>query len=449
MDSIRSLFYFVAVLSILVLVHEWGHFFVAKWFKMRVDDFSLFFGPRLLRLGVKNGTEYNIRSIPLGGFVKIAGMEPEDLAAPINLPPSRDSLDQRKREIALHGLTDEAFQNITLDRVSERVRNVAADAIGEDSRLTESGKADIHVLLNGQTINEDEQRFLEAVLHTASFRPDPNGYNQKPLYQRALTIFAGPFVSLAFGYLLFCVMGFTVGLPDRVESLPVIDTPSKGKPAAMAGLKSGDRILSVNAVPVGNDFEKLRGLIQDSGGKPVTLLVERKKAQQTYTITPYGEDGENDKGQKEKRWRLGFVPAGKIHFARLSPLASIKKGSDLIKAQVLGTMHIFQHPSEAKENVGGIITIGRIIDQNSREGIAHVLLTAGMLSISLGIMNLLPIPVLDGGHLLLLAVEGIRRRKLTSREVYAAQLVGASIIALLFVFVMYNDISRWLFPPKP
>src|SRR5215831_3409202 len=81
MDYVRSALYFIAVLSVLIIVHEWGHFIVAKLCKMRVEDFSLFFGKRLIRLGERNGTEYNIRTIPLGGFVKIAGMEPDDLVS--------------------------------------------------------------------------------------------------------------------------------------------------------------------------------------------------------------------------------------------------------------------------------------------------------------------------------------------------------------------------------
>src|SRR5260221_3628594 len=84
-ELIRSALYFIAVLGVLVIVHEWGHYIVAKMCKMRVDDFSLFFGPRLWRLGVRNGTEYNIRSIPLGGFVKIAGMEPDDLVVGMDI----------------------------------------------------------------------------------------------------------------------------------------------------------------------------------------------------------------------------------------------------------------------------------------------------------------------------------------------------------------------------
>src|ERR1041384_6082582 len=111
MDFIRSAFYFLAVLSILVIVHEWGHFIVAKLCNMRVEDFSLFFGKRLVRLGVRNGTEYNIRSIPLGGFVKIAGMEPDDISngAPIF---KRRAIAGAKSapEKTLRGLSDEALE---------------------------------------------------------------------------------------------------------------------------------------------------------------------------------------------------------------------------------------------------------------------------------------------------------------------------------------------------
>ena len=450
--DLKAILYFLAVLSVLVLVHEWGHFFVAKLCKMRVDDFSLFFGPRLVRLGTKNGTEYNIRTIPLGGFVKIAGMEPEDLTAPINLPSTKTTVEARERKIILRGLSEEAFEGIQFENVSEGILEAAARAVGDDARLTSFGKRELEALATSHTtVNEDERRFLQTILSTEGYQPDPNGYNQKPLYQRAATIFAGPFVSLAFGYLLFCVMGFTVGLPtDHAQTLPIIESLAKDKPAAQAGLLPGDRILEINGIKLGEDATPLLDIVHNSIGKPVTLIVSRDKITKTYTLTPYADTIPDENGKMKLQGRLGFSPAMKMVFAHYDPISSVKRGTELINLQVGGTLHMFGHPSEAKENVGGIISIGKIINQNSKEGIAHVLLTAGMLSISLGIMNLLPIPILDGGHLLLLAIEGIRRRKLTAREIYAAQLVGASIIAVLFIFVMYNDISRWfIHPPKP
>src|SRR5437868_3554518 len=122
-EYVKSALYFIAVLSVLVIAHEWGHFFVAKLFKMRVDDFSLFFGPRLIRLGKYNGTEYNIRSVPLGGFVKIAGMEPEDLNRGTN------TLRSQGAGRFMVGLSDETLISIQADQVSEDVKDTVDRAV--------------------------------------------------------------------------------------------------------------------------------------------------------------------------------------------------------------------------------------------------------------------------------------------------------------------------------
>ena len=138
MEFLKSAFYFLAVLSVLVVVHEWGHYIVAKLCKMRVDDFSLFFGPKLIRLGKRNGTEYNIRSVPLGGFVKIAGMEPDDISngAPIfkrrHLPGRRV-----REEKILSGLGEEALEGIERENVSDKIREIVEEAVGSNGKLTE------------------------------------------------------------------------------------------------------------------------------------------------------------------------------------------------------------------------------------------------------------------------------------------------------------------------
>src|SRR5262249_30497609 len=155
---------------------------VAKWCKMRVDDFSLFFGPRIWRIGVRNGTEYNIRSIPLGGFVKIAGMEPDDLINGMEILKPSGATGQAP---VLRGLGPEALADVTLDNVSDPIRLTAEQAVGTDGKLTENGGQELQALVWGGKLHADEQRYLEALVEADKYEPDPNGFNQKPLWQRA------------------------------------------------------------------------------------------------------------------------------------------------------------------------------------------------------------------------------------------------------------------------
>ncbi len=425
-----SAFYFISVLSVLVIVHEWGHFIVAKMCGMRVDDFSLFFGKRLWRIGKWNGTEYNIRSVPIGGFVKIAGMEPEDIS---NGAPLLGAFKGQSRQAFtryLVGLDQESLATVNIDNVSERIKSTVIESVGADGRLTNDGVQNLNALLPSM-LNDDERRYLEAVLATVTFLPDPTDFNQKPLWQRAAAIFAGPAASLLFGYFVFCAMGVTLGLFTMGNT---VETVSKDKPAARAGIKPGDTIVSINGTPV-EDGEKLVEIIHNNPGIPVQLIIQRKGESIPITATP---DKINVGGKIEGR--LGFGPGSM--WKRYSPAVALAKGTEIFVFQVKGIFQIFSRPKEMGENIGGPIAIATVIHEGGQRGINNIILMGATLSISLGILNLLPIPILDGGHLLLLAIEGLRRRKLSSREVYAAQMFGLSIIGMIFVFVMVNDIRR-------
>ena len=458
LGSVKTGLYFLAVLSVLVLVHEWGHFFVAKLCRMRVDDFSLFFGKVLIRLGVHDGTEYNIRSIPMGGFVKIAGMEPDDISngAPIFRRETPKDYGAKKQFLkTLQGLNDEALANINFDNISERIELAVADSV-EEGRLTPDGKAELQTLLASTSITDDEQRYMEAVVAADDYVPDHNGYNQKPLWQRAATIFAGPFMSLCFGYLLLCVMGMTGRLPYDQKAENIVASIDHAMPGYKAGLREADKIVRINDVPI-VDGDTMMDIIHENVAKPLTITVERGKASQVLHVTPQPspekqiltKNGKpilvNGKPLEETVGIIGFAPHYQMLWKHYTPAEAIVRGTEILQVQVVGTFIVLTHPKLAATHVTGPVGIVGEIHANSKEGPWRVLLTAALLSVGLGIMNLLPIPILDGGQLLLLAIEGIRRRKLTSREVYGAQLVGLVLIGMLFVFVMFKDIKGVFF----
>ena len=186
MDWLISIIYIVVVLGVLVVAHEWGHFYVAKLCKMRVDDFSLFFGPRLWRIGKFDGTEYNIRCIPMGGFVKIAGMEPEESDAHILPVPSAFGVSAATspKSKTMVGLREEALEGISPDAVGESIKAKVDEAIGPDGKLTDEGRATLN---NSGAVDSDERRYIAAILEADKYRPDPSFYNQKPLWQRVFS----------------------------------------------------------------------------------------------------------------------------------------------------------------------------------------------------------------------------------------------------------------------
>ncbi|MGC8666633.1 MAG: M50 family metallopeptidase [Chthonomonadales bacterium] len=446
-DVIKGIASLIVILSVLVIVHEWGHFIVAKLCGMRVEDFSLFFGKVLVRLGVRNGTAYHIRAIPLGGFVRIAGMEPEDMAGGRNILEAIRSLPLHDRDEVLRRLKRldaETMAGLDATRVSAHVLEVLQGAVTADGRLTEEGAADLRALQSSPQITADDQRLIQLVLHANLRSSDPALYSQKPLWQRALVIFAGPFMSLFFGYLLFCVMGMTIGLPSINKPLTNQITVSQDAsvPARRAGLLTGDRIVAINGVPTPNG-KLLVDRIHHSIGVPLDLTIDRSGRLFHVTVTPRADvvkmRGKDGKITTERIGRIGIMlnPV----YERTGPIESIKAGTFYTFAYVAQLLGLLVE-GHARDAVGGPILMGQMATAAQRLGFAHLFELAATFSLSLGIMNLLPIPILDGGHLLLLLIEKVRRRKLSAREVYKAQMVGLGILALLVSFVMYNDVVR-------
>src|SRR2546422_945926 len=184
MDLIKGIAYLVVILSVLVVVHEWGHFIVAKFFKMRVEEFSLFFGKVLIRLGVRNGTEYNIRSIPAGGFVRIAGMEADDISGgrPIlHAIRSPKPGDARAMDAVIRQLDSDPRAGIDAEKVTPKIRSTLSSTVGPDGTLTASGKQDLEALRSSPRVNEDEQKLIDMLLAADVRANDPGLYSQKPI----------------------------------------------------------------------------------------------------------------------------------------------------------------------------------------------------------------------------------------------------------------------------
>ena len=445
MDWLVSTLYIIAVLSVLVIAHEWGHFSVAKMCGLHVEDFSLFFGPRIWRIGKYKGTEYNIRSIPLGGFVKIVGMEPDDLVLGAAL--LRPSLAADK-PVVMHGLSEDSLIELDANQIGDRVRALAEGAVaaGPRKRLSPEGRDELKSLLTSTSINVEEHKYLEILLKADDYQPDPNGYNQRPLWQRAAVIFAGPFMSLLFGLGLFSVMGFTTGLPydGRLENV-IEAIADKKVPAYRAGLLPGDRITQIEQTPItnGNDMVEM---LQKNPGNPLHITIQRGATTHTFVVTPEAKVNKDKRKDARKIiGQIGITPKYTLLFRSYSPIASVQRGTELFTLNVKMMLSSIFSKDVAK-NTHGIIGIAGQIHEDSKSGVRHVLLDAASLSLSLGVINLFPIPILDGGHLLLLGWEGLRRRKLTSREVMAAQLFGFSVIIVLFVLVTCKDFIQDVLP---
>ncbi|NLI00194.1 MAG: site-2 protease family protein [Chthonomonadales bacterium] len=443
MDVPLGILYLIVTISLLVLAHEAGHFLMARWCRMRVEDFSLFFGPVIARLGRRGDTEFHIRSIPFGGFVRIAGMEPEDVSGgiPVLKALSRATAQgDAALDAAISRLGRDTLNKVAPDNIRTPVREVLATAIGEDGRLTPTGIVELSKLRGAEDANADETKLIELVLNAHQRAEDPGLFANKPLYQRALVILAGPVASLLFGFFVFCLMGITSGLPtkDSKTTNQVAEVVSGGE-ASRAGLRTGDWIVAIDGVRIVSGKQMVE-MIHSRADKPTTISVRRGKRTFDVTVTPKPREFEDENGKTVTWGAIGIV--ANVELRRVGLVESVKHGAIRTAFFMVQLVTILSDHRQAKESVGGPIAMGHMATQVQRLGLGAMMLVAAQFSLSLGVLNLLPVPVLDGGHLLLIAIEGIRRRKLSPREVYGAHAVGLGIIALLIIAVTYNDIAR-------
>jgi len=331
----------IFVFGILVTIHEFGHFITAKLTGMKVEEFAIGFGPKIYQ--TKEGdTLYSLRMIPLGGYNKIAGMDPDD------------------------------------EKTSD-------------------------------------------------------GFSSKPMLSRMLVIVAGSLMNFILPvFLFFCI--FAVNGIDQPTNSNVIGEVIKGKPAAVAGIREGDRIIAIN----GESVKSFDGLIQTLAKYPkteVTFEVERNEIKKEIKITPeYNED--------LKRPLIGVYPS--YEKVSLSVFDSAKLSVVATKNVILnisnGLIKIFT--GKAPADVAGPIGVAQMAGEVAERGIMSLLNFVAFLSINLGIMNLLPIPALDGGHLIVLSIEAIRGKPLSSKVMGAIQMVGFAIILAITAIATFLDLTK-------
>lgn len=367
---------FILILGILVFFHELGHFSVAKFFKMRVEEFAIGFGPRMVRLGFDGETEYTIRWLPLGGFVRIAGMEIEDAA---------------------------------------------------ERRLTEGFKK-----------NKGTETTTAGLLAQETAEVDgavKDGFNTRPIFQRFWVILAGPLASFALGWLALCLMGSLFGVPTK-STLKIAEV-TRGGVADQAGLRAGDTLVALNGARV-ESAETLLDTIRASAGKPLILTARAPGGvERTVPVTPRAE---NDAAENKTVGRIGIKPTPIILATRRLGLGESFAQGTAVTGLWFQTMSRLVVTGGLKNNIGGPVSIARATQDAVEVGGPQTIFLLGQLSLSLGFFNLLPIPILDGGHLALMAIEKVRRRKLTAEQTQRVFTAGFALMLVLFAYVMFKDL---------
>ena len=422
---------FIVVLGILITVHELGHFLVAKGIGLGVERFSIGFPPRMFGF-TRGETEYCVSWIPLGGYVKISGADPdEDLENPddpknfMSRPPY-----QRAAVIIAGPLMNLVLAFLVMPLVflvgtavpTYLEKPPVTGWVQPDSRADEAGLRTGDRILSvngGNTLTWEDfyekassSKFLEMVVEgpdgtRSLFLEAPSGK------ENGLGIF--PFMDP--------VVGSTVG----------------GGAARKAGLREGDRILSIGGIPV-TDWNEMARIIHNSAGKAITFQLDREGEHLVLSVTP-------ELDERTGHGLVGISPRTETVTRRFGVVESLRQGTAR-NLELLGLTFSFIWDlvtfNYYIKNLGGPIMIFQVTGQAARAGLAEFLAFMAFLSLQLGILNLFPIPVLDGGHLVFLAAEGVTRKPVNVKTREMAQRVGFFLLILLILIISYNDILRLL-----
>ena len=271
-------------------------------------------------------------------------------------------------------------------------------------------------------------------------------FAHKRVAERFGIVLAGPMFNFLFTLVMFFFLFLFTGVPESIDTTRVGKVNSDS-PAAAAGMEDGDEILTINGTPTTRWIEVLEG-VKNSGGKPLTILVGRGQQEVTLTVVPQIDTVKNIYGEEmEERYMIGIMRDDQLEYVPTGPVGAMKNAAMQTWAFVVltatGFVKIVQQVIPASE-LGGPILIAQIAGEQMRAGWVNLMYFMGLLSVNLGILNLLPIPVLDGGHLMFLTLEAIRKKPLQERAQIIAQQVGIALLGTLMVFVFYNDILRLL-----
>jgi regulator of sigma E protease len=459
------------VLGVMILVHEWGHFIAARLFGVRVDVFSIGFGPRLF--GWKRGaTDYRVSALPLGGYVRMAGQDPSEIdSAHSTSIPGNETKDQKtyapypQLQGLVTGAPDELVSKPRWQRAIISFAGPFVNLIFPILLLT------VYFVAIGIPYAAYQDKPLQVVgvpanspaaaagLHAGDKIVAVNG-EQNPTWEQAEKVLSkvapGGKLSMevedagAKKSLTVPVEQKELDQPERlVERLlgyapirPVLEDVAAGYPAQRAGLKENDEITAVDGQKIewwGQFTERIRG----SNGKPLALDVQRNGQPVHLVVTP--QSATNERG--ETIYQIGAAAHEDTAYKRVTFAEGTKYASlvtvDKIKETAGIVGKLFSGRVSLKQ-LQGPVGISRAAGQAAKKGPLAIISLMVLISVNLGILNLLPIPILDGGHILLLGIEGILRRDMSLAFKERFVQVGLVFLLVVFAIVMYNDVVRLL-----
>ena len=417
----QAIIAFLFVFSVIVIIHEFGHYYFAKKAGILVREFAIGMGPKIFQVR-KGETVYTLRLLPIGGYVRMAGH------------------DEDEQEI-------KPGMMITIELDKENVvqkLNFDEQLIIENSVPFQIEEADLHrtMTLSGYFVNSEEKvnlmvskqaTIIESDGTEVVVAPIERQFNSASLWNRIKTNAAGPMNNFILSIIIFIIVGFMQGGVPSND--PVIGQVSDQSAAQEAGLQASDKIISIDGVDI-HSWDEMTSIVRSSADKTLSMTIQRNGDTKNVSITPKSVEGQNGSkiGQLGVTRTLdnsilsilgyGFTQTISVIVLVLSALGSIfTKGFNL-------------------NQLGGPVAIYSLTSQVAKNGLIDLLSFMGMISANLGVMNLLPIPALDGGKLVLNFIEGIRKKPLDPEKEGYLTIAGAIFLFALMLLVTWNDIMK-------
>ncbi|MDB4947973.1 MAG: Zinc metalloprotease [Gemmatimonadetes bacterium] len=440
----------IVTLSVLILIHEFGHFFAAKAVGIYAPRFSLGLGPRVAGFRVGE-TEFVLSAIPLGGYVKMAGMEadeagealeggPDGGEAPVDPSRTFDAKPLWARTLVISAgvimnllFAFVVFTGLSMwygQPVDPSTRLVPPSAAGPAAPLAAVPYGARVVAVGDRAVHSSTDAY--------------EGLHEAP---------AGP-VQVRFADAPPVMLQLPAGEAARLELVrqvrfahdAIVGTVVQGRPAARAGIRSGDRIAAVGGRTL-RSWEDAVAAIEGSPGRPVALQVVRGGRTLSISVTPSAETGRDASGRTVAVGKIGISPDIPDAHRPVSVGRAIGDGFFATRAtasSLFDILHKLVSGQESARNMGGLLTIADASGESARMGMEYFLTFMALFSVNLAVLNILPIPILDGGHLLFLAIEAVRGRPLSVEARIRFSHVGLLIVVALMVWANANDILRKL-----
>ena len=410
--------------GLLVFIHEWGHLIFAKRAGMLAREFAIGFGPKVFSF-TRNETLYTIRLIPAGGYVRVAGEDPEI----IELKPGH--------HIGLDFNKDNKVDKIIVNNKDKHpnARIIEVERVDLDHDLIIEGY-ELDDEDTKLTFHVDEKAFFIMDERETQIAPYDRQFASKSPAQRAMQLFAGPMMNFVLAIVIFIILGIIQGTPVEEAKMGEIVDDS---PAAEVGMVEGDEVTRINDTPI-STWEEFTSIVRENPASELQLTFVREGQEEQVMVTPNEIETVDEKGEPIQIGQIGVFPA-----YEKSVLGTLTYGFERTYETtklILTNLMMLVTGQVSIELLSGPVGIYDATDQIVQTGFWNFLLWTAMLSVNLGVINLVPLPALDGGRLLFVGIELLRGKPVPPEKEGLFHFVGFALLMLLMIVVTWNDIQR-------